>query len=66
MVFLWALDLIKPTRAFCGLVEVSEEVKPGTRKLLLEQKPTSITAVRTIETPDLNLIEISQCHWGGT
>lgn len=54
MVFSWALDLIKPTHAFCWLVEVSEEVKPGTRKLLLEQKPTCITAVGTIETPDLN------------
>lgn len=52
MVFSWDLDLIKPMHAFCWLVEVSEEVKPGTRKLLLEQKPISIAAVGTIETPE--------------
>jgi len=28
------------------------KVKTGTRKLILEQKPISITAVGTIETPE--------------
>lgn len=59
-VFFTALDLIKHIHTFYGLIEVSKEIKPLTRKPVLKREHLSMTAVETVETPMLNLVEISQ------